>query len=119
MDYHRLGLGNASSLVVALRLVAWGKNIIVDCIYDPLGERRDYQLAFDECSQLRIDSLASGPVGEPQADLIGITLGDDNHRTPAVLTTDLFELHVRYGQFRCIQFGHGSRAPGLVTTASS
>ena len=103
MDYHRLGLGTASSLVQSVRITQWGATVLVDCLYDPLGERRPYQLSFRGCSQLRIDMIPDAPVLEPEADLLGITLGREGGCQPAVLTTDLFELHVTYQQFQCIK----------------
>src|SRR5262245_10536932 len=103
MDYHRLGLGSASSLVRSVRLVQWGETVLVDCIYDPLGERKNYQLLFRGCSQIRIDMMPDAAVEESEADLIGISLGQEGGRQPAVLTTDLFELHVRYEQFQCLE----------------
>ena len=105
MDYHLLGLGTASSLVRSVRFTDWGASVLVDCIYDPLGERKGYQLSFRGCSQLRIDMMPEAPVQEQQADLLGIRMGQEGGRQPAILTTDLFELHVTYQQFQCIKPG--------------
>ncbi len=105
MDYYRLGLGSASSLIQSVHVADWGASVLVDCIYDPLGERRAYQLSFRGCSQLRIDMIPDAPIQEPQADLLGIRLGQEGGRQPAVLTTDLFEMHITYQQFQCIKPG--------------
>lgn len=105
MDYYRLGLGKASSLVESFRLVDWGATVLVECLYDPLGERERYQLLFQGCSSLRIDMIPDAPIHELEADLIGISLGEENGRQPAILTTDLFELHLIYQQFQCIKPG--------------
>lgn len=104
MEYHRLGLGSTSSLIQSLRIADWGARVLLDCVYDPLGERKGYQLSFRGCSQLRIDMLPAVPVQAMEADLLGISLGQEGGRQPAVLTTDLFELHVLYQQFECITF---------------
>lgn len=103
MDYHRLGLGSASSLVRSIRITDWGASVQVDCIYDPLGKRKGYRLSFQGCSQLRIDMMPDALVQEQEADLLGISLGQEDGRRPAVLTTDLFELRVTYQQFQCIE----------------
>jgi hypothetical protein len=116
MDYHRLGLGNASSLIRSIRLLDWGANVLIDCIYDPLGERKSYQLSFRGCSQLRIDIMLDAPVQEQEADLLGISLGQENGRQPAILTTDLFEMYVVYQQFQCIKPG---QAAAVSTRAES
>ena len=110
MDYHLLELGSASSLVRSVRIVHWGATILVDCVYDPLGERKGYQLSFQGCSQLRIDMMPDAPVREQEADLLGISLGQESGRQPAVLTTDLFELHVTYEHFQCLEDGGTVRA---------
>jgi hypothetical protein len=116
MDYHRLGLGPASSLVRSVRIIHWGATVLVDCVYDPLGERKGYQLSFQNCSQLRIDMMPDAPIQEQEADLIGISLGQDGGRQPAVLTTDLFELHVTYQQFQCIKDGSAARPEPVTVT---
>jgi hypothetical protein len=103
MDYHRLGLGTASSLVRAVRLADWGAHVLVECIYDPLGERKNYQLSFLGCSQLALAMVPAAAVQEPDAELIGISLGQDGGRQPAILTTDLFEMHITYQQFQCLK----------------
>ncbi len=119
MDYHRLGLGSASSLVRSARIADWGATVLVDCVYDPMGERQGYQLSFRGCSQLRIDMLPGAPVQEQDADLLGISLGQEGGRQPAVLTTDLFEMHVTYQQFQCIRDGAGVRAePGAASDSA-
>jgi hypothetical protein len=82
-------------------LVHWGATVLVDCIYDPLGDRKAYQLSFQGCSQIRIDMIPDPPVRKHEADLIGISLGQEGQ--PAVLTTDLFEMHVTYQQFECLK----------------
>jgi hypothetical protein len=108
MDYHRLGLGSASSVVRSVRITECGAGVLVDCIYDPLGERTSYQLSFRGCSRLSIEMMPGAPVEEQEADLIGITLGQEGGRQPAVLTTDLFELHVTYQQFLCVRPGQAA-----------
>jgi hypothetical protein len=120
VDYHRLGLGSASSLIRSFRIADWGASVLLDCIYDPLGERKGYQLSFRGCSQLRIDMMPDAPVQEQEADLLGISLGQEGGRRPAILTTDLFELHLTYQEFQCIKPGQaaGASAPPEPVAAS-
>src|SRR5438445_11926402 len=119
MDYDRLGLGTASSLVQSVRIIQWGTIILLDCIYDPLGERKAYQLSFRGCSQLRIDVMPVAPVEEQEADLLGISLGQEGGRQPAVVTTDLFELQVAYEEFRCIRDASAIRAEAVTAAEPS
>ena len=116
MDYHLLELGSASSLVRSVRIVHWGETVLVDCLYDPLGDRKGYQLSFQGCSQLRIDMMPDAPFREQEADLLGISLGQESGRQPAVLTTDLFELHVTYQRFQCLEDEDAVRAEPVATT---
>jgi len=114
VDYHRLGLGASSSLIQALHISDWGASVLLDCIYEPSGEQYPYQLSFQGCSQLRIDMMPDKGGEEQEADLLGISLGLDDNRSPAILTTDLFELHVTYGQFQCIKPRPSARLPALA-----
>jgi len=116
MDYHHLGLGTASSLIRSIRIADWGASVLVDCIYDPLGERRVISYHSGGCSQLRIDIIPDAPVHEQEADLLSISLGQAGGRQPAVLTTDLFELHVTYQEFQCIRPGEAAELSGWKVT---
>lgn len=114
MDYHRLGLGSASSLVRSVHIADWGARVQVDCIYDPLGKRKGYRLSFQGCSQLRIDMMPNALVQEQEADLLGISLGQEDGRRPAILTTDLFELHVTYQRFQCLKDEAAARTEAVA-----
>jgi hypothetical protein len=48
-------------------------------------------------------------VGELEAEFFGISLGDAEHRKPAVITTDIFEISILYGSFS-IQKGENLNA---------
>lgn len=105
MEYHLLNLGLASSVVRSVLIARWGTQVRVECIYDPLEEQKEYQLLFNDCSRVVMDVLPGTDYGEEVADLLGIVLGEPGGSRPAILTTDLFEMHITYGHFECIKGG--------------
>ncbi len=76
----------------------WGSKVVLACLDDPLT-RRAYEYVFTDCQELRwyLDE-SGGPLPAKEADIIGFNLGQNGNREPAVLTTDLFELSVKYGR---------------------
>lgn len=92
-DYQQLAVGESASVVCALEVLHWGGELVLHCLYHP-RERRPYTLHFKNCKDVRLDPLENGAVSE--ASLIGIILGSGAHQKPAIVTTDAFELSVRY-----------------------
>ena len=65
-----------------------------------MGDRIPYSLIFQDCREIGWNVHDEEEVGEPLADLIGIHLGEDLHRKPATIHTDIFEISILYGSFR-------------------
>ncbi len=99
-EYNLLGLGELTSLVTNVKVSRWGAEVLVECLYDPMGDRIPYSLIFKDCREIGWNVHDEEEVGEPLADLIGIHLGEDAHRKPAVIHTDIFEIAILYGSFR-------------------
>lgn len=99
MDYALLALGKATSLVTNVLVTKWGSDVVVSCLYDPLGSSKPYQLIFKDCHEVRWQVVEPGDVQDSTADLIGFSIGAESHREAAVLTTDIFELSIIYGSF--------------------
>lgn len=97
-DYHLLGLGGFTSLIKSINISLWGNEITFQCLYNP-EEPIPYQIIFKDCQEIRWDVYDSELANELQADLFGISLGEDHHRKPALITTDIFEISILYGQF--------------------
>src|SRR5947209_4058975 len=74
MDYTLLELGPATSLVTNMLVTKWGSDILVSCIYDPLGSRRPYQLLFNDCREVRWEVIHPEGVEDAEADLIGFSI---------------------------------------------
>jgi hypothetical protein len=103
-DYYLLGLGGMISLVTNIQVSSWGAELLLECVYDPRGERLPYQLIFKDCQYIRWDVQDSELVNDLEADLIGIHLGEGSHRQPAVIHTDIFEISILYGSWSVHKF---------------
>lgn len=98
-DYHLLGLGGLTSLITNVTLSNWGNTVLIQCLYNGL-EKVPYALEFKDCRDIRWTVHDDDEVGEAEADIFGITLGEGGHRKPAVIHTDIFEISILYGSFR-------------------
>ena len=100
MDYALIGVGGAASVVTAIDLNNWGSEVIVSCLYDPLGTAKPYKLVFGGCGEVRCSVHEEGALEDTSADLIGFSIGENDLRKPAIITTDVFELSILYRTFQ-------------------
>jgi hypothetical protein len=107
-DYNLLGLGGLTSLITKVNVSSWGNEVLIECVYNP-EERLPYILAFKDCRDISWTVHDEEAVGELEAEFFGISLGDAEHRKPAVITTDIFEISILYGSFS-IQKGENLNA---------
>lgn len=98
-DYNLLNLGGLTSLVQNVNVSLWGNEVLLECIYHPTGDRLPYSLVFHDCREIMWEVHDEEEVKEPEADLIGIHLGEDAPRTAALIHTDIFEISILYGSF--------------------
>jgi hypothetical protein len=98
-DYELLNVGGLTSLVTNVNVSLWGNEISFECIYDPMGDRSPYTIVFHDCRDIRWEVFHPEDVEDPEADLIGIHLGEDAHRKAALIHTDIFEISILYGSF--------------------
>ncbi len=98
-DYHLLGLGGLTSLITNVIVSKWGNEVLIQCLYNPL-EKVAYTLAFEDCRDIRWTVHDEEEVGENEAEIYGITLGEGGHRKPAVIHPDIFEISIIYGSFK-------------------
>lgn len=98
-DYHLLKLGGLTSLITGVKMSLWGNEVSLECVYDPTENRLPYVLVFQDCQDIRWSVHDLEEVHEPEADLIGFSMGAESHQKPAVITTDIFELSITYGSF--------------------
>jgi hypothetical protein len=103
MDYHALGLGEATSVVTAVMLRKDEQAISIVCLYDPQEAQLPYTLSFQECTQISWDPFEDiADLYHVDAELIGFSLHTEGSQNVAVITTDRFELSFVYGSF-CLQ----------------
>ena len=98
-DYELLNLGGLTSLITNINVSLWGNQIVFECIYDPTGHRSPYSIVFQDCRDISWEVFHPEDVKDPEADLIGFHLGEDAHRTAALIHTDIFEVSILYGSF--------------------
>lgn len=83
-------------------VLEWGTRLELHCLYDPLDAKQAYQLHFLDCSKVVVDAFPDADCSQEAANLLGITLGRADYAAPAIVSTDLFELHISYRRFHCI-----------------
>lgn len=78
-------------------------DVYIQAVYDPSIEGSDFELVFENCLEIQwhVDEYAHE---EPendilQADVIGMDIGEGEHKKPAAITTDLFEVLIKYDKF--------------------
>ena len=98
-DYNLLNLGELTSLVTNVNVSLWGNEIVFECIYDPTRDRLPYTIVFHDCRDISWEVFHPEDVQDPEADLIGIHLGENAHRKAALIHTDIFEISILYGSF--------------------
>lgn len=97
-DYELLGLGGLTSLVTNVKVSLWGNEVLIECVYNP-EEHLPYVLVFNDCHNISWNVYHPENVKDFEAEFYGISLGEPDHRKPAVLTTDIFEISILYGSF--------------------
>jgi hypothetical protein len=91
--------GPATSLINTIVVANWGRDVFVECIYDPLGVARPYRLVFNECRQIRWSVIEDAEnASEEPADLIGFLPGKHHYQQEALITTDQCEVAILYGR---------------------
>jgi len=99
-QYHLLGLGPAASVIIGIELAEPGHRVLVRGLYD-LHLRRPFEMVFTRCREVHLEYLSDEPQPEHEVEtpLIGIFLGEGGHRSPAIITTNTFELSILYEEF--------------------
>jgi hypothetical protein len=112
-QYHLLGLGSAASIIIGIELAEPGQRVLVRGLYDPKA-RRPFEMVFTRCREVHLEYLSDEPRPEAglETPLIGISLGEERHRSPAIITTDAFELSILYDEFRVAKPDRDSKPAG-------
>lgn len=96
--YNLLNVAEGGLFVTEVTTQLWGKERSVGFVYNPHSSNRPFRLLFKDCSICHWEYYGSeGDERDDIADVIGFEIGLDQHRKPAILTTDLFEVIIHYG----------------------
>ncbi len=91
--YEALGAADGSAVeITEIWVGAWGRDIVLEGICDDVR----FELAFDDCREMRWRVYAHDNNGEPTA-LVDFAPGRDEHRSPAQILTDTCALTLWYG----------------------
>ncbi len=101
-NYQFLDVGPYTSLVTDVLIRKWGSEVLVSCLYDPLGASKSYQVLFTDCTHLRWEVHSPEYVKDSEADVIGFEL-ISVARDHALIHTDIFELAIWYGSYEVLK----------------
>lgn len=97
--YDMLGVEPGQITITAVEVASWGAELIVNCKYEG---GRPFQLLFDDCQSIQWD-MHSSPGEQDAAEVMGLFLGEADHKEAGIIYTDLFEIAVRYGTFDLVK----------------
>ncbi len=97
-----LGVEPGTLSVAGVQINTWGREVLIDCVYED-GSPRPFQLLFEACSSIQWDVHGEPSDDDRTAELMGLFLGEEEHRTASIVYTDLFELSVLYGSFTLLK----------------
>ncbi len=101
-NYQFLDVGPYTSLVTDVLITKWGSEVLVSCLYDPLGATKPYQVLFTGCTNLRWEVHSPEYVQDAEADVLGFELRSEA-RDHALIHTDIFELAIWYGGYEVLK----------------
>jgi hypothetical protein len=96
--YSLLNLQTGNLAVSEVRLLRWGSEIIVSCIYRYPPEEKIFRLIFKDCRGIEWNVIKGNIAEGEQAQMLTHDLGEGNHQRTARLATVLIELIISYGE---------------------
>lgn len=100
--FEALSLSRGAWLIYHITIERWGNEVIIHAQYDPEEANTTFYLNFRDCRKMVWDNSGIDDAIDErdfqQADVIGMDISESQHRKPAVITTDLFEIAINYGE---------------------
>jgi hypothetical protein len=98
--YETQGLNPADFLSLITRVVfsGWGSDLQIECVIDAV-DRQVWILHFKKCSEINWYIHEPEALLDEEAQLISFRFGKDQHKEPAMIGTDIFDVSVRYEAF--------------------
>lgn len=92
----------------------WGHTLTIEGFQD--SELIRYAVTYTNCKLIRWESVEDKPeeLSSPVADVIGWEMGEGNHKKPAIITTDFFEMSVWYEKYEITEQKVNSGSPEVV-----
>ncbi len=101
-EYRYLHVGPATSLITDIKIAEWGTQVLVSCLYDPLGARKPYIVLLHGCSRIDWNVHTPEHAGDTEADVIGFEIRSEA-RDHALIATDIFELSIWYNNYEVVK----------------
>ncbi len=94
-----LRLEQGGWLITSIESNLWGKDLTFHALYDITQPETHFRLKFRNCRKLNWE-LIDWDVDERDttADVMGMDLGEDQHRKAAVINAGIFEVIITYGE---------------------
>ncbi|MEZ5307681.1 MAG: hypothetical protein R2684_11110 [Pyrinomonadaceae bacterium] len=85
------------STILAIQLSQWGNELVIQGRDDPI-DCNVYVFTFRNCKLINwyLNEPDQEDLNSPESTLIDLSLGEDNFRSPAVITLDVCEISVLY-----------------------
>jgi hypothetical protein len=97
--FELLGVEIGALTVQRVEISVWGTEVQLDCAY----EGNPFQILFEDVRSLQWDVRGYPDERDEHADLIGIFLGERDHRGSAIIVTDVCEIAVLYGNMMILK----------------
>lgn len=102
--FDRLGLRPGGILIRHFDMADWGRTLVIYAFYSTLDEALPFRLIFRNCSEISWQSMTDASSGSVEfADVINVLFGTNQSLETCVITTDLFEVVVSYGQLTIVK----------------
>lgn len=95
-------LNRGAWLITRVEVNKWGRELIFEAFMPPQPETV-FRLVFTNCTRLYWEAMSDEephPNDTFTADVIGMDMGEPQHRRQAVITTTLFEVGLTYDELR-------------------
>ncbi|MBE2192578.1 MAG: hypothetical protein IAE83_00200 [Anaerolinea sp.] len=93
--FRALGVAPAGLLITGIQTILWGSEIRFVCLYDP-DHPRTFRMIFKDTLSILWEVFDRVDERDTTADVIGILFDNENRK--CIITTDVFEISVSYGQ---------------------
>jgi hypothetical protein len=97
--FELLGVEVGALTVQRVEISLWGTEVQLDCAY----EGNPFQIVFEDVRSVQWDVRGYPDERDEHADLIGIFLGERDHRESAIIVTDVCEIAVLYGDMMILK----------------